>query len=57
MPACGTSSLRAARGSIKDGPAAGIAPYNWTGPYIGAFVGSTWGDAAVVRRQAGRIDA
>jgi opacity protein-like surface antigen len=31
------------RGSIKDGPAPATYAYNWTGPYIGAFVGSTWG--------------
>jgi opacity protein-like surface antigen len=32
------------RGSIKDGPAPVDYAYNWTGPYIGAYVGSTWGD-------------
>ena len=32
-----------ARGSVKDGPAPAVFSYNWTGPYIGAFVGSTWG--------------
>ena len=31
------------RGSIKDGPAPVDYAYNWTGPYIGAYVGSTWG--------------
>ena len=31
------------RGSIKDGPAA-IPTYNWSGPYIGAFAGGTWGE-------------
>jgi opacity protein-like surface antigen len=30
-------------GSVKDAPAP-IATYNWTGPYIGVFAGSTWGD-------------
>jgi opacity protein-like surface antigen len=32
------------RGSIKDGPAPVVYAYNWTGPYIGAFAGATWGD-------------
>ena len=31
------------RGSIKDGPAPVVYAYNWTGPYIGAFAGATWG--------------
>jgi len=31
------------RGSIKDGPSRVAYGYDWTGPYIGAFVGSTWG--------------
>ena len=30
------------RGSIKDAPVA-LYAYNWTGPYIGAFLGTTWG--------------
>jgi opacity protein-like surface antigen len=30
--------------SIKDGPAVSVLTYNWTGPYIGAYVGTTWGD-------------
>jgi opacity protein-like surface antigen len=32
-----------ARGSIKDGPARVVYGYDWSGPYIGAFVGSVWG--------------
>jgi len=32
-----------ARGSIKDGFAPAVYGYNWTGPYVGAYVGSTWG--------------
>jgi opacity protein-like surface antigen len=32
------------RGSIKDGPALAAHSYNWTGPYVGGFVGRVWGD-------------
>jgi opacity protein-like surface antigen len=32
------------RQSIKDGPGPVINSYNWTGPYIGAYVGTQWGD-------------
>jgi opacity protein-like surface antigen len=32
------------RGSIKDGPVPTLYSYNWTGPYIGAFVGATRGE-------------
>jgi opacity protein-like surface antigen len=32
------------RASIKDAPVAPQYSYNWTGPYIGGYVGSTWGD-------------
>jgi hypothetical protein len=32
------------RGSIKDGPAPAVYSYDWTGPYIGAYAGATWGD-------------
>ena len=31
------------RGSIKDGGPV-VHAYNWTGPYIGAYAGTTWGD-------------
>jgi len=34
----------ATRGSIKDGPGPAIYGYNWTGPYIGGYIGSFWGD-------------
>jgi opacity protein-like surface antigen len=30
--------------SIKDGRAPAIYAYNWTGPYLGAYVGTQWGD-------------
>ena len=32
------------RGSVKDGPGPALYAYNWTGPYIGGFVGRVWGD-------------
>jgi len=32
--------------SIKDGPAPAVYAYNWTGPYLGAYVGTQWGDQA-----------
>jgi opacity protein-like surface antigen len=35
-----------AAGSLKDGPAPIVYSYNWTGPYIGAFAGATWGSVA-----------
>jgi len=31
------------RGGIKDGPGPDLYAYNWTGPYIGGFVGRVWG--------------
>ena len=31
------------RGGIKDGPGPELHAYNWTGPYIGGFVGRVWG--------------
>jgi opacity protein-like surface antigen len=31
------------RGSVKDGPAPVVYAYNWSGPYIGASAGATWG--------------
>ena len=31
------------RGSIKDAPVHAVSSYNWTGPYIGAYAGRTWG--------------
>jgi opacity protein-like surface antigen len=32
------------RASIKDGPVPAAYSYNWTGPYIGGYFGSMWGD-------------
>jgi opacity protein-like surface antigen len=32
------------RGSIKDAPPTAWHEYNWTGAYMGAFAGTTWGD-------------
>src|SRR5262245_44175485 len=32
------------RGGIKDGPGPALHAYNWTGPYVGGFVGRVWGE-------------
>ena len=45
------------RASIKDAPAtAGWQDYNWTGAYVGGFVGTTWGDQEWFTREINTRD-
>jgi opacity protein-like surface antigen len=44
------------RGSVKDGPAPVVYAYNWSGPYIGAFGGATWGSQHWFTPGLGSVD-
>jgi opacity protein-like surface antigen len=44
------------RGSVKDGPVPVAYAYDWSGPYIGAFAGNTWGDEHVLPISGNRVE-
>src|SRR5262249_43563586 len=44
------------RGSIKDGRSPVVYAYNWSGPYIGAFAGATWGGERWFTPLLGTVD-